>query len=80
MDQMLFIKTEDLLLNHQQTLDKIFKFLDIPKFDKIKPVVIFSNTKPPMSKFDKQILHKIFIKEIVNLENLLSLDLSNWKK
>lgn len=79
-EQLLFLKTEDLLLNHESTLNRIFEFLEVPGLDYIEPEIVFSNNYPPINKFDKQILLKIFNKEIVSLENLLSWDLSDWKK
>jgi hypothetical protein len=79
-EQMLFLKTEDLLTNHQETLNKIFEFLEIPSLDTIEPTLVYSNNYQPLQKFDKQILQKIFSKEIEKLEKLLFWDLTEWKK
>ncbi|MCX6251661.1 MAG: sulfotransferase domain-containing protein [Bacteroidetes bacterium] len=78
--QMLFLKTEDLLLDHLQTLKKIFEFLEIPEYDNIEQKTIFPNDYLPMKKFDRQVLRKIYLKEIEELERMLSWDLSDWKK
>jgi hypothetical protein len=77
---MLFLKTEDLLSNHQETLNKIFEFLEIQSFDNIEPKILFSNNYPPMQKLDKLLLQRIFSEEIEKLEKMLSWDLTEWKK
>lgn len=79
-EQMLFLKTEDLLTNHQETLNKIFEFLEIPCFDDIEQKIVFSNNYPKIGKFEKKILQNVYKNEIEKLEKLLLWDITNWKK
>jgi hypothetical protein len=80
LSQMLFLKTEDLLMNHDQTLKKVFEFLKLPDFDRIGPKLVSSLQYQPMRNSEKQFLKKKFAKEIEELEVLLGWDLSDWKK
>jgi len=77
--QMLFLKNEELLMNHGQTLNKVFKFLEIPEYNIIEQKVFSPYQYPPMRNKDKQWLQKKFSREIEELENLLCWDLSDWK-
>ena len=78
-EQMLFIKNEDLLNNHQQTLTKIFSFLEIPNYNKIEPELIYSNSYDSLDKKIKNKLRKKYLKEIKRLEDLISWKLEEWK-
>ena len=77
--QMLFLKTEDLKNNHQETLDCVFNFLEVDTFKTIEFEMVNSCEYPPMDQYDREFLRQKFAQEIVDLENLLGWDLSNWK-
>ena len=79
MNQMLFLKTEDLREHHQGTLEKVFDFLSIDGITSIPEEIVSSNQYPRMCAGDENYLWQKFEKEIDDLEQLLTWDCSNWR-
>ncbi len=78
MQQMLFLKTEDLRFNHNETMNIVYQFLNVRKIDTISPEIVFSNTYPTMNDSDRHYLIEIFRKDINDLENLLGWNCASW--
>lgn len=78
-EQMLFLKTEDLRENHQESLSKVFDFLGVEAYGAIRKSIVFSKEYSPMAPKDKRYLVNKFHMEIKALERLLSWDCSTWK-
>ncbi len=78
--QMLFFKTEDLINNHQATLLKVFKFLDIKENYNVKPEIVFEQKYGEMNIDDRRFLCEKFSKDINTLEELLGRDCSSWRE
>lgn len=80
--QMLFVKTEDLVSNHELTIKKIYEFLGIKETNFIpKQEKIFETKKRP--EIPQKMIEKLerkFLKEIQILEDLLGWNLDDWKR
>lgn len=80
-EQMFFIKNEALLNQHDQVLQSICDFLDIPVFEKLpKQRIIFSSQVNTIPVSAKKKLKKKYFLEIKNLEALLGWDCTAWLK
>lgn len=79
MDRMLFLRSEELLENHAETMKRIFTFLGVPYLD-VPHKIVHSNQDVGMSAAARSILNEEFKEEIEQLEHLLGWDLSGWKK
>jgi hypothetical protein len=78
--QMLFIKTEDLLTDHSRTLNSVYEFLGVRDRRFIPEQTINSfEGKVYLSKHFINRFKKRYIDEIKNLEKLLGFALSDWK-
>lgn len=80
MEQMLFIKTEELMQHHCRTLGIIHDFLGVDRLVNAQPEVIFKGDYEPMQVEDRQFLSGIFSNEIKKLEIMLKWDCSEWKQ
>ena len=78
--QMLFLKTEDLINNHQSTLQIVFQFLDITEDYYVKPEIVFDQKYGEMGIDDRRSLSEKFSGEIDELEELLGWDCSSWRE
>ncbi len=82
LEQMLFLRTEDLLQSHEATLARVCDFLGVPHFDnapaarRIDPVKILPEA--PMAQTDRDHLMDIYYADIVRTAALTGLDLSEW--
>jgi len=79
-NQMLFLKSEELINNHQSTLQKVFKFLDIKEDYYVKPEIVFDQKYGEMDIDDRKFLSEKFREDIDDLEELLGWDCSTWRK
>lgn len=79
--QMLFIKTESLLTNHEQTLLQIYNFLKVNDKYFIPHQEIVNRTEKSISPSLKIVakLKGRFLKEVSALEKLLGWKLDDWK-
>ncbi len=77
----LFLLSEELKHSHQQTLKRVYQFLDVDDSVNAPPpqAVLSGNYQKPMSKADKAYLQNYFSQEIDKLEAILSIDLSHWR-
>lgn len=80
-NQMLVLLTEDLLNDHEKTMNKIYKFLDISSVD-TKRKIIHSNEGElsSTSKSEREMLLREYSQDIDDLENMLKRDLSHWRR
>ena len=79
-EQVLVIKFDDLRRDYRAVTDKIFNFLGVPPFPRLRnreENVI--NYARPISQSEREYLFSIFKDDIAKLENLLGWDCSDWK-
>ena len=76
--QMLFVLTEELYFNHQETMNVICDFLDIHNFNS-EHKIIHSNQGDEMDSASKQRLKKYFKPHLDELGLLIGKDVSHWK-
>ena len=76
-EQMLFIKTDDLKNKHFKTLNTILDFLKLDRTYKIQPN-IFSTNNGPMEYETRKFLSAIYEQEIVDLEQLININFHEW--
>jgi Sulfotransferase domain len=79
-EQVLVIKFDDLRRDYRVVTDKIFNFLGVPSFPRLKnreENVI--NYARPMTQSEREYLFSIFENDIAKLEKLLGWDCSDWK-
>lgn len=81
-DQLLFIKYEDYLLNQQESLNKVFRFLnvDASKFEFEHEVIHKREQHSVMGTEDKLYLLEQFRSDVLEVEELLGWDCSDWLK
>lgn len=79
-NQLLFLRSEDLINDHQGTLAKVFDFLEVENDLSIKPGKINEGSYPPMADSVRLELLKLFSPETDELETLLGWDLQDWRK
>jgi hypothetical protein len=79
-NQILILLTEDLLNEHEQTMRKVYDFLDITPID-TKRKIVHSNKGQlsTTSKREREMLLKEYSQDIEGLEKILKRDLSHWK-
>lgn len=77
-NNVLFIKSEDLLSDHDETLEVIFNFLEIDNMI-IKQQIFRKGNYKAMTNENRQYLYDIFKEDIEKVERLLDWDLSEWK-
>ena len=77
--QLLILRTEDLRLKHEQTMEQIFAFLGFESIA-IGPREIFSQSasldEVPVSSF---FLKRCFRRDLLELENLVDFSTENWR-
>jgi len=80
-ENVLILISDDLRSNTNQTIERVFNFLEID------PIIVSKNVETnkrkyvaPMKKETRNKLIKVFQDEIKNLEEMLELDLSHWLK
>ena len=78
-EQMLFLRNENLRQDPQQTLDLVFDFLGVEPYQEIESEEVNSRVYEPMLPDDRKFLQQQFSQDIIDLENLLNWDLSDWK-
>jgi hypothetical protein len=76
--QMLFLRTEELVEQHTETLNKVFSFLNVKPFP-VQARVIHSHDYIPMSEEAREFLRREYFDSISELESLIDWDLSHWK-
>jgi len=80
-NQLLILRSEDLLENPDNTLLNIAEFLSIPPFDPVYHKEVNSRSYPhKMSKEELTFLKNFYQEEFSSLEDILGWDLSSWKK
>jgi len=78
-EQILFLRNEELLKQHSETLQKIFDFLGVPNDPSIGPEKIFEGANPPLEGHIRAELLKLYEADITELEQLLGWDLTAWR-
>lgn len=81
LEQMLFLRTEEMHDDLAKTLKKVCHFLEIPQFEQIPAnelIFSYGHEVEPMNRQDRELLIKIFTPSIHELENLLGWDCSAW--
>ncbi len=79
-EQMLFLRNEDLLEKHEETLLQVYDFLGVAPIYLPPRERIFAHEYEPMSAQDRRYLLDHFAHEIDSLEEFLGWDLSAWRK
>lgn len=79
-EQLLFLRNEELLSQHSETLQKIFSFLGVQNEPSIKPERIFEGKNPPLEGDLRAELLKLFDDDITEVEQLLGWDLAEWRQ
>lgn len=78
--QTLIVKTDDLKINQQFVLNKIWDFLGVPRLNVESRIQVFSIPyQSYMSKDEFDYLYNVFYLEICVLEHMLGWDCSEWK-
>lgn len=78
-EQTLFLKSEHLKDEHQNTLDRVCDFLGVAKMPRITPHIV--NARPYATSIadeDRVYLQELFEFEIKDLEQMLDWDCSEW--
>ena len=78
-EQMLFLRNEDLSRDHAGTLAKVNRFLQIEDVPPPPPERVFEHRYPPMHPEDERYLQPRFLQDIEELEGLTGWDLGSWK-
>jgi hypothetical protein len=77
-EQFLFLRNEDLAMNHARTLSRVFNFLEADQVE-ISPRLVHHREYVNLSSNDWEQLSQIYAQEIVEMEALLGWDLATWK-
>ncbi len=78
-DQILIFRQEELLRNHRETLDLVWRFLEVEPLDAIKPTQkTLGHYRESLSEVDRDYLREQYRYEIRGLERLLDWDCSDW--
>ena len=79
-EQVLVIKFDDLRRDYRAVTDRIFNFLGVPPFPRLKTreenVILYARR---MTQPEREYLFSLFENDIAKLENLLGWDCSDWK-
>jgi len=79
--QILILFQTDLQKNPVDVLSRITKFLEIENFDHVDNIIVHNRPyEETLSPEMHNKLLKYYLSDIENLESLLSVDLSTWKK
>ena len=77
--QCLILRNEELRDNHSNTMDRVFRFLNVRPIEALTPEIVHSRCYPPMPGTAERALKRLFRKDIECLEDLLGWDCSAWK-
>lgn len=77
--QILFLLTEDLMDNHNETVEKVFEFIGAQPIHINSEIVHSSNGEKLNSNKARTLLFEEYKEDIIELENLIQRDLSHWK-
>jgi hypothetical protein len=77
-DQILILLQEDLMENHQDTLNKIFDFLETPR-ELVTHEIVHSFQNSTLPEEQRLYLLKEYENEITEIESLLDRNLSHWR-
>lgn len=80
MQQMLFLKNEELIYNHHDSMRRIFNFLGIQYSAIIQPKLINMHIYKSMKVMDKKFLLEKFQDDLCKLEQLFGWNCSKWKE
>jgi hypothetical protein len=79
-EQVLVIKFDDLRRDYRTVTDRIFTFLGVPPFPRLKNrEENIINYARPMTQSERHDLYSMFRDDIAKLEQLLGWDCSDWK-
>jgi len=80
-DQLLVLRSEDLLHQHYRVLAEVFRFLDVGTNHRPPPARVFAGEYcTPMSRSDRELLLEYYAQETEELEQMLGWDLAAWKR
>lgn len=81
-DNLLIVKMDDLISSPMQTMNYVYKFLDVPSYNISDSVRLYSGSyvQAKISPKEKAYLRSCFEQEIIVLEKLLGWDCSEWLK
>ncbi len=80
MEQMLFLKNEELRDSHPETIGRICDFLGVDRMKETEARTVFSNEYAPMTGSDRTYLLRKYAKDTAALEKLLGWDCAAWKE
>lgn len=78
-EQMLFVRSEDLLDRHAETLARVFGFLGLEPLRSPEPRRVFAGSYRPLPRRDRAFLVRRYARELAELEQFLDWDLSAWR-
>lgn len=79
-EQTLIIKFDDLRRNYREIGNRVFDFLNVPRLDRLQNREENSTKySRSMTQAERKHLYSIFAEDIVQLENILRWDCSDWK-
>ncbi len=78
-EQMLFLRSEDLLTHHDKTLETVCKFLGIRRTPFSEHEVVFPGDYPLMWKYDWLHLTRLYSRDVEELESILDWHCDRWK-
>jgi hypothetical protein len=80
-DQLLVLRSEDLLRRHYQVLSEVFRFLGVGTDHRPPPARVFAGEyRESMSRAERELLLEYYAQETEELERLLGWDLADWKR
>lgn len=74
----LFLKSEELLAEHDRVLRQVFNFLQVDPEFRVPPARIFASPQGILNPLVARILSLVYWRERRRLERLVSLDFSKW--
>lgn len=78
-NQCLILRNEELRESHSETMDRVFRFLNVRPIKTLTQQIVHSRSYPPMPGPAERALKRLFHKDIECLEALLSWDCAAWK-
>jgi hypothetical protein len=84
-EQMLFLKREDLLMEHQKTLRRVYEFLGVEEPEYYPPQRIIHPIEnraqlPGIRAEIRDALRRIFVTDLEDVQRLTGLDVSTWTR
>lgn len=78
-EQVLILRNEDLRDAHEETLQKLFGFLDVSAHEVPAPKFVHTQEYKPMPPLQRWLLRQLFRRDTARLERMTGWDLSHWR-